>query len=155
MWKLFSFEYIHLIEHYSDYFPPDVVSVVTRVWSRTSSKGGGAMCPSQQFSEGHNLPPPPPSIYSNLCPGTSENWAFYIHHIPWILVLASLLIFWNLNKILFQKDFVWDEITFPCFFFFWNTIWSACKWLRTGIWRGHICSNHGNPVMARSRSDTG
>ena len=41
-----------------------------------------------------------------------------------------------------------------CFFFFSNTIWSVPKWPRTGFWRGHLCSNSGNPAMVRSRSDT-
>ena len=48
------------------------------------------MCPSQQFSEGHNLPPPPLAFIQTCA---WEPQAFYIHHIPWILVLASLLIF--------------------------------------------------------------
>ena len=41
------------------------------------------------------LPPP----HHHSVPETLENRAFYIRYIPWILVLALLLILWNLNQI--------------------------------------------------------
>ena len=44
----------------------------------------------------HNLPPY--SVHPNQYPGTSEIWAFYIHHILWILLPSLHFIFRNLNQ---------------------------------------------------------
>ena len=120
---------------------------------------GGAICPSHQFSiSSLSLslsPPPPPSPWHlfKLVPRNLWNWAFYVCYFPWILVLALLLI-WNLNQNIVLRRFCTRRIYISLFFFFLNTIWSVPEWPRTGIWKGHICSNCGNPAMACSRSDT-
>ena len=49
---------------------------------------------------------------------------FNTYVLLWILVLALLLILWILNQNIVLRRFCKGEITFPCFFFFWNTIWS-------------------------------
>ena len=116
---------------------------------------GGAICPSHQFSISSLslFPPPSPWHLFKLVPRNLWNWAFYVCYFPWILVLALLLI-WNLNQNIVLGRFCTRRIYISLFFFFLNTIWSVPEWPRTGIWKGHICSNCGNPAMACSRSDT-
>ena len=50
----------------------------------------------------------------------------------------------------FQKILNKEKSQIPCIY----KIWSAPKWPRQRIWRGHFCSDCANPAMARSRSDT-
>ena len=47
-----------------------------------------------------------------------------------------------------------EKLRFLASFSFETQFWSAPKWPRTGTWRGHLCSNRGNPTMVRPRSDT-
>ena len=47
-----------------------------------------------------------------------------------------------------------EKLCFLVSYFFETQFWSAPKWPRTGTWRGHLCSNCGNPTMVRPRSDT-
>ena len=115
---------------------------------------GGASCPSHQFSFSSLSPPPPPSIpMAFIQTSAQEPLKLSLCYFPWILVLALLLI-WNLNQNIVLRRFCTRRIYISLFFFFLNTIWSVPEWPRTGIWKGHICSNCGNPAMACSRSDT-
>ena len=110
-----------------------IVSIIFTVSYLGFSAMGAKYC-SQQFSEG--------------CFVFLGDTLFFYSNVPGVMLSTNAMFKSVLN---IESSY---RITFFYFFFFWNTIWSSPKWPRTGIWRGHLCSNRGNPAMAHSRSDT-
>ena len=116
---------------------------------------GGAICPSHQFSIS-SLFPPPPSIPMAFIQTSAQE--------PLKLSLLCMLLSMDFGScftfdLKFKPKYCFKKILYPenlhfLVLFLLNTIWSVPEWPRTGIWKGHICSNCGNPAMECSRSDT-
>lgn len=115
---------------------------------------GGAICPSRQFSISSLFPPP--SIPMAFIQTSAQE--------PLKLSLLCMLLSMDFGScftfdLKFKPKYCFKKILYPenlhfLVLFLLNTIWSVPEWPRTGIWKGHICSNCGNPAMACSRSDT-
>ena len=115
---------------------------------------GGAICPSHQFSISSLFPPP--SIPMAFIQTSAQE--------PLKLSLLCMLLSMDFGScftfdLKFKPKYCFKKILYPenlhfLVLFLLNTIWSVPEWPRTGIWKGHICSNCGNTAMACSRSDT-